>query len=251
MRKHLIWVLGLVVALASIGLASMASAAVNTQQITAKITPKKRSKTQRVPISIDVNVFATNPTNPQQVPNPTTLALVDFDKDVKFQQKGYPTCDPSQFGSQSTTDDVKAACPDAIVGSGTATVLLKSGPGLPPLTVHAKTIGANVKGNKVLLHSYTQEAGGVPLVGSFKKSTGGSKYGQMLSTPVPPLAGGSGVISQFELKTDKIAYKHNGKKLAIASAKCSSKKLDFQARFTDDQGQTAVGHTTNKCKGKK
>jgi hypothetical protein len=250
MRKHLIWVLGLVVALASIGAASLASAAVNNQQITAKITPKKRSKTQRVPISIDVNVFATNPTNPQQVPNPTTLALVDFDKDVKFQQKGYPTCDPSQFGSQSTTDDVKAACPDAIVGSGTATVLLKSGPGLPPLTVHAKTIGANVKGNKVLLHSYTQEAGGVPLVGSFKKSTGGSKYGQMLSTPVPPLAGGSGVISQFELKTDKIAYKNKGKKLAIVSAKCSSKKLDFQARFTDDQGQTATGHTTNACKPK-
>ncbi len=251
MRKHLIWVLGLVVALASVGAASLASAAVNSQSITAKIAPKKRSKTKRVPISLDVNVFATNPGNPQAVPNATTLALVDFDKDVKFQQKGYPTCDPSQFGSQSTTDDVQSACPDAIVGSGTATVILKSGPGLPPLTVHAKTIGANVKGNKVLLHSYTQEAGGVPLVGSFKKSTGGHKYGQMLSTPVPPLAGGSGVISQFELKTDKIAYKHNHKKLAIVAAKCSSKKLDFQARFTDDQGQTAVGHTTAKCKKKK
>ncbi|MCA1843839.1 MAG: hypothetical protein LC792_11775, partial [Actinobacteria bacterium] len=107
----------------------------------------------------------------------------------------------------------------------------------------------NVKGNKLLLHSYTQQAGGVPLVGSFKKSTGGPKYGQMLSTPVPPLAGGQGVISQFELKADKTVYKFKGKKLAIVSAKCSSKKLDFQARFTDDQSppNTAVGHTTAKC----
>jgi hypothetical protein len=252
MRKHLIWVLGLVVALASVGIASIASAAPNTQSITAKIKPKKRPSSTRVPISLDVNVFATNPTNPQQIPFATKLALVDFDKDVKFQQKGYPTCDPTQFGSQSTTQDVKAACPDSIVGSGTATVLLKSGPGLPPLTVHAQTIGANVKGNKVLLHSYTQEAGGVPLVGSFVKSTGGSKYGTMLSTPVPPLAGGQGVISQFELKTDKIAYTNQGKHLAIVSAKCSSKKLDFQARFTDDQtpANTAVGHTTAKCKPK-
>jgi hypothetical protein len=254
MRKHLIWVLGLAVALASVAIASFASAAVNNQQIVAKIVKPKNKKlpeSERAPISLDVNVFATNPSNPQQVPNPTTLALVDFDKDVKFQQKGYPTCDPSQFGSQSTTQDVKDACPDSIVGSGTATVVLKSGPATPPLTVHAETVGANVKGNKVLLHSYTQQAGGVPLVGSFKHSTGGSKFGQMLSTPVPPLAGGAGVITQFELLTKKIAYKSGGKQRAIVSSKCSgNKKLDFQARFTDDQNQVATGSAVVKCKQK-
>jgi len=252
MRKHLIWVLGLAVALASVAFASLASGAANTQEIVVQVKPKKLPKKERAPISLNVNVFATNPGNAQQVPNPTTLALVDFDKDMKFQQKGFPTCDPTQFGSQSTTQDVKDACPDAIVGSGTATVVLKSGPGLPPLTVHAETVGANVKGNKVLLHSYTKEAGGVPLVGSFKKSTGGSKYGQMLVTPVPPLAGGAGVITQFQLLTDKITYKHGGKKLAIVSSKCSGpKKLDFQARFTDDQNQVATGTDTVKCKQKK
>jgi hypothetical protein len=250
MRKHLIWVLGLMVAFATVAFASFASAAVNTQEITAAVTPKKLPKSERAPISLNVNVFATNPGNEQQIPNPTTLALVDFDKDLKFQQKGYPTCDPTQFGSQSTVQDVKDACPDSVVGSGTATVVLKSGPGLPPLTVHAETVGANVKGNKVLLHSYTKEAGGVPLVGSFKKSTGGSKYGQMLSTPVPPLAGGAGVITQFQLKTKKISYKKGKKKLAIVSSKCSHKKLSFQARFTDDQNQVATGTDTAKCKKK-
>jgi hypothetical protein len=250
MRKHLIWVLGLVVALGSVAIASIASAVPNTQEIVATVAPKKLPPKKRAPISLNVNVFATNPGNAQQIPNPTTLALVDFDKDVKFQQKGYPTCDPSQFGSQSTTQDVKDACPDAIVGSGTATVVLKSGPGLPPLTVHAETVGANVKGDKVLLHSYTKEAGGVPLVGVFKKSTGGSKFGEMLSTVVPPLAGGAGVITQFQLKTKKISYKFHGKKLAIVSSKCSDKKLDFQARFTDDQGQVATGSSVFKCKKK-
>jgi len=251
MRKHLIWVLGLAVALASVAIASFASAAVNNQEIVAKVKPKKLPKSERVAISLDVNVFATNPGNSQQIPNPTTLALVDFDKDLKFQQKGYPTCDPTQFGSQSTVPDVKDACPDSIVGSGTATVVLKSGPSTPPLTVHAETVGANVKGNKVLLHSYTKEAGGVPLVGTFKHSTGGSKFGQMLQTPVPPLAGGAGVITQFELLTDKIAYRHGGKKLAIVSSRCSgNKKLDFGARFTDDQGQVAKGSDVVKCKRK-
>ena len=247
MRKHSVWVLASVVALAclAVGIASPANArdpnSTNTQQIAVKVSPKKLPKNKRVPISLDVNVFATNPTG---TPNATNLALVDFDKDVLFQQKGYPTCDPTQFGSQSTTQDVKQGCPDAITGSGTATVQLGS------LTVHAQTIGANVAQHNVLLHSYTQEAGGVPLIGHFLKSDGGSKYGIELRTPVPPLAGGAGVITQFELFTKKISYKHNGKKLAIVSAKCSDKKLDFQARFTDEYGHTAVGTTTVPCKQK-
>ncbi len=249
MQKHLRWVLASAVAVVcmAVGIASTASArdpnSTNVQQIVVKVSPKKLPKDKRVPISLDVNVFATNPTG---TPNATSLSLVDFDKDVLFQQKGYPVCDPSQFGSQSTTADVQAACPDAITGSGSATVTLGT------LTIPAKTIGANVAGKSVLLHSYTQEAGGVPLVGHFSKAAAaaGSKYGITLTTPVPPLAGGAGVLTQFQLFTKKIAYKKNGKKLAIVSAKCSDKKLDFQARFTDEYGHTAVGTTTVPCKQK-
>jgi hypothetical protein len=250
MRKQSRWVLATAVAIVclAIGIVSTAGArdpnSTNAQQIVVKVTPKKLPKDKRVPITLDVNVFATNPTG---TPNATSLALVDFDKDVLFQQKAYPTCDPTQFGSQSTTQDVKAACPDAITGSGTATVVLGS------LTVHAQTIGANVAGHSVLLHSYTQEAGGVPLVGHFAKAKpdAGSKYGITLTTPVPPLAGGAGVLTQFELFTKKIAYKNKGKSLAIVSAKCSDKKLDFQARFTDEYGHLATGNTTVPCKQKK
>jgi hypothetical protein len=195
-------------------------------------------------------VASTNPSNPQGIPNATTLAKVDFDKDIKVQQKGLPTCDPTQFGSQSTTQDVKQACPDAVIGSGSATILLRSGPGAPPLTVHAQTVAANVKGNKILLHSYTQEAGGVPLVGSFIKSDGGSKYGQELSVPVPSLAGGQGVITQFGVNTKKLTYQFHHKTLSYASASCKDKKIHFQARFTDDQGNLAKGTATQKCKQK-
>jgi hypothetical protein len=245
MRKHLMWVLALVVALATVavGIASPAGArspnTTNNQTIQVQIGPKKLPANKRVPIKINVNVEATSPDG--STPNATTLALVDFDKDLKFQQKGYPTCDPSQFGSQSTTQDVKDQCPDSVVGSGTATVVLGA------LTINAQTVGANVKGNKILLHSYTQQAGGVPLVGSFKKSSGGGKFGQMLETPVPPLAGGSGVITQFGLNTKKISYRSGGKQLAIVSAKCSDKKLDFQARFTDEFGHVATGKDTVPC----
>jgi hypothetical protein len=247
MRKHLIWVLGLAVALAFAGIAAGAA---NVQTITGKVTPKKLPKSSKAPVALSINVESTNASNPQGIPNATTLAKVDFDKDIKVQQKGLPTCDATQFGSQSTTQDVKQACPDAIIGSGSATILLRSGPGAPPLTVHAQTVAANVKGNKILLHSYTQEAGGVPLVGSFIKSDGGSKYGQELSVPVPALAGGQGVITQFGVNTKKLTYQFHHKTLSYASASCKDKKIHFQARFTDDQGNLAKGTSTQKCKQK-
>jgi hypothetical protein len=241
MRKLLILTLALAGAL---GVAGIAYAAVNTQTITGKVSPKKLPKSTKVPVSLSVNVSSTNPANPGGVPNATNLAEVDFDKDIKIQQKGFPTCDPSQFGSQTTTQDVKNACPDAILGTGSATVQLGA------LQIHAQAIGANVKGNKILLLAYTAETGGVPLLGTVVKSKGGSKYGQELSVPVPPLAGGAGVITQFGLNVKKIKYKFHGKTLGYVSSSCKDKKINFQARFTDTQGQVAKGNSTQPCKQK-
>ncbi len=252
MRKHLIWVLGLVVVFAAV---AIAQAVPNTQTITGKAKPKKLSKSKRSPISLNTNVEATN-SDPARngVPYPTTNAEVDFDKDIKFQQKGYPTCDTSGFGAATTIQDVKDECSDSILGSGSATVEVPLGAGVPPTVIPAQVIAANVKGNKILLHSQNSLSGGQPLIGQLHKSpkSAGKKYGTTLSVPVPPLAGGSAVITQFQTLIKKIAYKFHGKKRAIISAKCGKdKKFFYQARFTDDQGQLAVGKNKQKCKQKK
>ena len=246
MRKHLIWVLGVMVAIGSVVAAGLAIAAPNTQSIVAKTAPKKVPKTKRVGISLDVNVFAENPTNPQGVPFPTTRAQVDFDKNIKFQQKGYPTCDPNQFGSSTTTQDVKKECGDAVIGDGSATVVVPTSAGTPPVTVKADVVAANVKGNQILLHSHNPLSGGQPLVGKIKK-TSGPKYGLTLNVDVPPLAGGAAVITQFQTRIKKVVYRHNGKRLAIMSANCKDKKADFRARFTDNTGSVNVGTDIVKC----
>jgi hypothetical protein len=249
MRKHLIWVLGLAVAAVSVVLVSAVTAAPNTQTITNKIAPKKLPKSEKVPVSQDTNVFATNPGNANQVPFPTTNAKVDFDKDVHFQQKGFPTCDTSGFGAATTIQDVKNECGDAVIGGGSATVVVPTATGAPPLSVHADVVAANVKGNKILLHSYNSLSGGQPLIGQLSKEKLGP-YGTLLDVDVPPLAGGSAVITQFETKIDKTVYTYKGKKLAIVSSSCKDKKLKAQARFTDNQGQLATGTVTQKCKQK-
>jgi hypothetical protein len=247
LRKHLIWALGLVFALASVGIAS---AVPNTQTIDGTITPKKLPKKgagQAIKLKVDVS--STNSGNANQVPNPTTNAKVDFDKDIAFQQKGFPTCDTSGFGAATTVQDVRDECSDSGIGSGSATVVVPTATGAPPLTVAADVIAANVKGNKILLHSYNSLSGGQPLIGQLSKEKNGP-YGTLLNVDVPPLAGGTAVITQFQTKIDKVVYKHNGKKLAIISASCSDKKIKAQARFTDNQGQLATGTVTQKCKRK-
>jgi hypothetical protein len=249
MRKHLIWVLGLAVALASVGIAS---AVPNTQLITGQIKPSKLPKKGKAaPVSIFVDVSATNSGNANQLPNPTTLAKVDFDKDMKFQQKGFPSCDPTQFTASTTTSQAKSQCSDSLIGAGSSQVAIPTGPSTPPLNVTAVVTAFNGAHKTIVLHTYNSLSGAQTLVGQLAPASGaGSFYGITLTVPVPPLAGGTAVITEFNTKVKK-TYHYKHKKRSIVASTCKDKKLHFQARFTDNQGQTATGTSIQKCKPKK
>jgi hypothetical protein len=248
MRKHLIWVLGLAVALASV---AIATAAPNTQTITGKVAPKKLPKKEKKAVSLAVDVAATNPGNPNQIPFPTTLAKVDFDKDIKIQQKGLDTCDPTQFTAATTTAQAKSACSDSAVGAGSSAIAVPTGPSTPPLSVTATVTAFNGAAKTLVLHTYNSLSGAQTLVGKIgKDSSAGGAYGTTLNVPVPPLAGGTAVITQFDTKVKKV-YNSGGKKRTLIASSCKDKKIKFQARFTDNQGQTATGKFTQKCTQKK
>jgi hypothetical protein len=257
MRKHLSWAFGLAVVV-SIGAASVASAVPNIQTIAGKLTPSKLPKHKRAPVSLFVDVAATNPGNPFQIPNPTTLAKVDFDKDGAYQQKGLPTCDPSQFTAATTTQQAKEACSDSLVGGGSSDIAVPTGVSTPPLRVTATVTAFNGKNKTIVFHSYNSLSGSQTLVGTIRKAEPGSppggagpKYGITLTVPVPPLAGGTAVITEFNTKVKRV-YHFHGKKLSLQSSRCGpDKKLNVQARFTDNQGQVAVATAFQPCKQKK
>jgi hypothetical protein len=245
MRKHLIWVLGLALALASVGIASGAA---NTKTITGKITPSKLPKKGKgAPVALFVDVASTNSANAFQIPNATTLSKVDFDKDIKIQQKGLPTCDPTQFTSATTTAQAQSACSDSKLGGGSAKIQVPTTTGAPPINIAATVTAFNGKAKTLVLFTYNTLSGAQTLVGTVGPSTGGSKYGITLTVPVPPLAGGSAVIQEFNTQVSKKYHLH-GKKASYVSSTCKDKKLNFQARFTDNQGNTAVGTFNPKCK---
>jgi hypothetical protein len=255
MRKHLIWVLALAVALLSV---STAWAVPNIQSISGSISPSKLPAKKRVPVSLFTDVSATNPGNPFQLPNPTTLSKVDFDKDGAFFQKGLPTCDPTQFTAATTTAQAKTACSDSLVGGGSAKIAVPTTTGAPPINIAAVVTAFNGAHKTIILFSYNTLSGAQTLVGQIGKADPGSppsgagpQYGITLTVPVPPLAGGSAVITEFNTKVKKI-YRYHGKKVSLESSRCGpDKKLHSQARFTDNLGQVAVGTFTQKCKQKK
>ena len=252
MRKHLIWVLALAAMLAiAVTLSSVggASAVPNIQTITGSFTPNKLPAHKKAPVALFTDVSATNPGNPNNLPNATTLAKVDFDKDGAFYQKGFPTCDPTQFTAATTTQQAKDACGDSLEGGGTSIIQVPSTTGGPPININATVTAFNGKGKTLVLFTYNTLSGAQTLIGTVGPSTGGAKYGTTLTVPVPPLAGGSAVIQEFNTKVSK-KYHYKGKKASYVSSTCKDKKLNFQARFTDNQGNTATGTFTQKCKQK-
>ena len=258
MRKDLLWALALAAALVGVSAAPLASAVPNNQKIVATIHPSKLPGKKRVPISLFTDVSATNPGNPNQLPNPTTLSKVDYDKDGAIYQKGIPTCDPSQFTAATTTAQAKSKCGPALLGGGSAQIAVPTGASTPPLQVQAVVTAFNGAHRTIVLFSYNSLSGAQTLVGTIRKADpgtppqgAGKAYGNTLTVPVPPLAGGTAVITEFNTKVKKI-YHYKGKKRSYVSSRCGpDHRLSAQARFTDNQGQVAVGTYSQKCKPKK
>ena len=278
MRKHLGWVLALTVALASVVVASIASAAPNVQTITGKITPTKLPAKTKAPVSLFTDVSATNPGNPNQLPNPTVLSKVDYDKDGAWYSKGFPTCNYTQFTAATTTAQAKTACNASFVGAGSSKIAVPTGPSTPPINITATVTAFNgspsqcranspppaltsrqTKFGCIVLFSYNQLSGAQTLVGGIGAADpgsppngAGSAYGITLTVVVPPLAGGTAVITEFNTKINKKIYRFKGKKYSIESSRCGpDHKLSDQARFTDNQGQVAVGTASQACTVKK
>ena len=250
MRKHLIWVLGLVAAIGCIG-PGFASAFTTTQHIDGNVTPKKLPKHDKVPIALFTDVFATTD-NPNGIPSPATLGKVDYDKDQGYYQKGLDTCNPNQFTAATTSQQAKDACPDSQIGDGSANVLIPTGPATPPLNVKAVITVFNGAHKTILLHTYNSLSGAQTLVGQLgpPDAAAGKKFGRTLTVQIPPLAGGSASIQEFNA-TVKKTYRYKGKKRSVFTAKCGpDKKFNFQARFTFQDGTSSTGTDVHKCKRK-
>ncbi|MBS1863648.1 MAG: hypothetical protein JSS68_18280 [Actinobacteria bacterium] len=253
MRKRFTLIAGLaaVVAIAIPVSAAIAGETVtgpdgNTQSIEATITPKALYKKTFSPATLSVDVKTGSSSG--GIPSPAVHDVIDFDKNLTLATKGLPTCNASQLQNTST-EVAEKACGKAKIGSGEAQTLLPLGTLYNEPTKVTAFNGAPQGGKPVvLLHAYgtSPVQTTLVLVGTVS-NLNKEGYGPRLDVTIPPLAGGVGVITDFQVKINK-TWTYKGKKMSFISAKCpASKKLKYRGAFTYKDGTTIEATHSQAC----
>lgn len=226
MRKHLVWVLGLALAVA----VSAVAVGANTQKITATVLPAKQKKRVFGPASI--NVVTETGSDDGGTIAPATRARVFFDDDLRFFTRGLAQCRTSQIEDTTTAQARSGPCKASQVGKGTAEAAIAGNPNnRVPVVVTA--FNGRPQGNKpvLLLHSRTDALGlTIILEGVLKNATG--DFGKVLDVDVPPLAANS-ALTKFQTRVQK-SFNFRGQRRHYVSARCfdNNRKWNFKGIFT-------------------
>jgi hypothetical protein len=233
MRKHLVWVLGLAVAIGAAGVAW----APQIEHVNGTISPSKLPKTKRVPASL---TFGTGPHTATGEPlSAATRVQVFFDDEMQIFSRGLPTCSVSRINGRSTTA-AKNACGSAQIGGGSASANVGG------VNVGVVVTAFNGAGKTILLHSAPAIGSPVVIVGRLKSASG--DFGIRLDASVPPLAGGVGILTGLRAKIRKI-YRFQGKARSFITAKCgdSNRKFNFKGTFNFANGSSTTVTDTQNC----
>jgi hypothetical protein len=246
LRKHLIWVLSLAVAVAAVGVTSAIGA--NSQTIKGTIAPVKQKKNVYGKASINV-VTKTNDTDGSV--SPATRAQVYFDDDIKFDTRGVARCAKAKVDGNKTTAAAKAACPKSVVGAGNASIAVAGNPNAPA-TAKVTAFNGVPQGGKpvILLHSYSEATGLAPVLVGVLKNTGGD-FGKILDVTIPALPFASAITS-FQTKVQK-STRFRGKTINFVSARCKdgNRKWNFKGTFTYDGSPSKTATSSQTCRIKR
>jgi hypothetical protein len=223
MRRNLILAIALAAAL-SVCVAAIAGAA--STKIRAgnlvvtfggSTSPKAISKTKYTPVT--TNIFGKIATTDGTHPSAFREAVVDIDKDVKINVKGYPVCKAGQLEARDTKA-AKKACGSTILGEGKAEAEIAF-PEQKPIKVPSPLLVFNggEKGGKVtlLIHTFITVPAPTAIVTTVTIQRKGTGIHSIAKIPV--IVGGSGSVLDFSFKLGK-TYTYKGKSVGYFEAKC-------------------------------
>lgn len=207
-------------------------------------SPKALPKTTYTPVT--TNIFGKISTTDGTHPSAFREAVVDIDKDVKINVKGYPVCKAGQLEARDTKA-AKAACGNTILGEGKAEAEIAF-PEQNPIKVPSPLIVFNggEKGGKVtlLIHTFITVPAPTAIVTNVTISRKGTGIHSIAKIPV--IAGGSGSALSFNFKLGK-TYSYKGKKVGYFEAKCPDGVFKVNAPnvlFKNESHQAGVAATT-------
>jgi hypothetical protein len=258
MRRGSIWLAAMTAIAVALSLGAVALSSAQTIYVevgrvkttfSASIEPKALPKWKRVPIAVRMasKVVAKGG---QHIPA-IAQAKIGIDRSLTVDARGVPACSAGQLESQ-TSEGAEAACPAAIVGSGSATVEIALGGGaLIRADSRLLAFNGGIAGRTttVLAHAYltapVSQTIVVP-VALTKLAKGG--YGMRAQATIPKIAGGSGSLARFDLTMRRQVATTDGKRHGYLLARCSDGNFVFEPEVEFDDGNLARGLLAQGCK---
>jgi len=166
--------------------------------------------------------------------------------------KGLPTCTASKI-TATNTQTAKKACPKAIVGSGKTSVRVAF-PESSPFSANGPLVvfnGGEKGGTTTLyIHAYVAVPAPTAIVTTVKiKKEHRGRFGLRSIATIPPIAGGSGSVTNFELTIGK-KFTYKGRQQSYLEAKCATGSFAAEADAIFAGGTEAKGSVVRTCKAK-
>jgi hypothetical protein len=214
-------------------------------------TPEALSKTKQTPIAF----FAEGKIRTLDGTHPPALKefLVETDKNGAINVKGYPTCTAAALQSQNTKH-AEEACPDAIIGAGSATAGIAFSEQPNDVLAKSKIIvfnGGEAGGVVTLyIHAYITIPVPAAIVTTVTvKKVHNGRYGLLSTGTIPKIAGGAGSVLSFNLRIDK-KYTYKGQRISVLTAKCPDGKLQARGTGIFSDGTRLSAEVVRTCVGK-
>jgi hypothetical protein len=182
-------------------------------------------------------------------PSPLVHAVVELDKHGHAETRGLETCKKSKLIA-TTTEQARAACPDAIVGTGYGTAVIELPEQRPIEASSALTIFNAPKkdGNLTGIgHAYLKYP--VPttyLVEAELEKVHHGRYGYRVEVDLPKIANGYGSPVSGRIKIDK-KWTYKGMRLSVANARCADGRLQARIELTFEDGTFLQGSAFKLC----
>lgn len=184
------------------------------------ISPTKLPRHGKAPVSARLNAEIST----RDGSHPPAFESMDLkiEKNVSIDPVGLPTCRMGQLQATSSAA-AKRACGEAIVGSGEAEVEVAF-PEQPPFRSAGPLIlfngGQKGPTTTLFLHAYVNvPAPTAIVVPATVTRIHDGRFGMRIQATVPKIAGGSGSVTQFELKVGR-RFTYKGEKKSFVTAGC-------------------------------
>ena len=211
------------------------------------VTPKALPKTEFVPMGFHASGdFSTvDGTHPPALGE----AVFDSDQDIVVSVEGLPACRIDQLTARDTKH-AEAACGEAILGKGSATVEVAF-PEQAPFDATGPLILFNggERGGTITFLAYTYVSVPAPTaVVTTAKLTRqrNGVYGLHSVVKIPRIAGGAGSIVRANLSARRV-YAYKGERRSVLSGRCPDGRIYARGTFEFRDGASIFGNLVRTC----